>query len=133
MSEFATLQREAELLYAEKERLEGNLEYVKYQLKIYEEKVWRNIESQRYLNQEFAKRDFQHNSNRVKELLIDEDQLIEKINDLSYQIDLREEKVWGQVKSNALLLFPVIISQFNDPFLILLKINLQFIRSHPFD
>lgn len=127
MSEFVTLQREAELLLAERSRLEENLEYVNYQLKIYEEKVWRNIENQKYLNQEFAKRDFLHNSNRIQELLIDKNQMIRKINNLNYEIDLREEKIWREVESNSLLLFPITISQLNDSFSIFLEIDFQFI------
>jgi len=105
MKSIAHLQKKAEIMFAEKERLQANLDHVVYQINLYEKKIWTIIENNEKIKSEFSQRTFKSYNSIVKDLQVDKNKLIREIDKIKNQLDQCEQKIWRAVETNALLLF----------------------------
>ncbi|MCK9578317.1 hypothetical protein M0R01_02365 [bacterium] len=103
---FRVLNRETELLIEEKKRAEINLDYIDYQIWIYEEKVDSLVVHWKTMSPDFINRHFLFLNRRIDDLQEERTKLVYILGEMNRCLRTNEEKIWNIVEAKTI---PVLI------------------------
>lgn len=78
------------------------LDYLNYQLQVFEDKTWDIVEGRSRLSNEFAQRSYSFYSRKVNELILEKNELIEDIVLIDTVLEASEEIVWTYIQQESL-------------------------------